>query len=291
MGYIGTELLSRLCNQTHSTIYAVDNNVDSIKNRLGSFLRYPNIKFINADITDIEQVKELPKVDLIVHLAAIVGYIFCGNTPELARQTNIVGTQNIASLNTPIVFLSTGSVYGEIGHICDETVELNPQTLYAETKIQGEQIVRNVEHTILRPATAYGLSYKVRNDLLVHNLSRLAVSTGEIDLYQPSAMRSFYSVQKLAELVEYICFNFSKFNGITFNAGCESGNVTKLQVAQLISEYVNTDIIIREGKDQDSRDYNVNYELLRGLWENYEEDFTSHIEQIVGYYKSWKIYS
>lgn len=290
MGYIGTELLGRLSKQTHSTIYALDNSVENLKFRSGSFLRFPNIKFINGDVTDRAQLKSLPRVDLIIHLASVVGYISCSETPKLALETNINGTQNIAKLNTPTIFLSTGSVYGEIGDICDESVDLNPQTLYAITKMQGEEIIRDIKHTILRPATAYGLSYKVRHDLLIHNLARIAVEKGEIDLYQPQAMRSFYSVQKIAELIEYICFNFNKFEGRTLNVGCESGNLKKIDIAKMIAKHTETNIVTRKGKDLDTRDYNVNYSILSNLWRDYEESIDSHIEQIVGYYKLWKKY-
>jgi nucleoside-diphosphate-sugar epimerase len=287
LGYIGTELLYRLGKQTHSEIIAVDNNIDSIKSRLGFVLQYPNIKFINADITDYDQVQQLPKADIIVHLAAVVGYITCGETPELANLTNIVGTRNIASLNTPTIFLSTGSVYGKIGDTCDENVTLNPQTLYAETKVKGEEIIRQIQHTILRPATAFGLSFKVRHDLLVHNLMQDAIYKKHIKLYQPEARRSFYSVQKIAELIEYISFNYSKFDGVTFNVGCESGNVTKRSICNLISKHVTYELEIIDGEDLDSRDYNVKYEKLQNLWDNYNEDFESHIFKIAEYYKSW----
>jgi nucleoside-diphosphate-sugar epimerase len=287
LGYIGTELLYRLGHQTHSEIIAVDNSIDSIKSRLGFVLRYPNIKFINADITDYTQVQQLPKVDIIVHLAAVVGYITCGETPELADLTNVTGTRNIAALNTPTIFLSTGSVYGKIGDTCDESIELNPQTLYAETKVKGEEIIRQIPHTILRPATAFGLSFKVRHDLLVHNLMQDAIYKKHIKLYQPEARRSFYSVQKIAELIEYISFNFSNFSGVTLNVGCESGNVTKRNICDLISKHVTYNLDIVEGEDLDSRDYNVKYQKLQTLWGNYNEDFESHISKIAEYYKSW----
>ena len=290
LGYIGTELLSRLSKQTHTTVYALDNSIENLSNRAGSFLQYPNIKFINADVTDANQVKNLPKVDLIIHLAAVVGYISCDETPSLANKTNIEGTQNIANLDTPTVFMSTGSVYGEIGETCNETTALNPQTLYATTKMQGEEIIKEVSHTILRPATSFGLSYKVRHDLLIHNLARLAVEKGIIDLYQPTALRSFYSVQKIAELLEYICFNYNTFEGITVNVGCESGNVRKIDVAETIAQYVDTEIITRSGRDLDTRDYNVNYSRLRMLWNNYDENTNLVIKQVVEYYKLWKKY-
>jgi nucleoside-diphosphate-sugar epimerase len=287
LGYIGTELLYRLGHRSDVTVYAIDNNEDAIKTRLGFLMRHPNIHFINADITNISAVRQLPRVDRIVHLAAVVGYMHCDNTPDLARLTNILGTHNIANLVTPTVFLSTGSVYGKIGHECDETVDLNPQTLYAETKVEGEHIIKSVQHTVLRPATAFGLSFKVRHDLLVHTLAQDAIRYGKIKLYQPNAMRSFYSVGKLAELCEYACDHFEKFDGRTFNVGCESGNVKKVEIANMIKQHADFQLELVDGEDLDTRNYNVRYDRLRAVWARYDEDFPAKIESVVGYYKQW----
>lgn len=288
LGYIGTELLYRLANRPEITVYAVDHNIESIQARLGFLLRFPNIHFINADITNVSDLKKLPKVDRIVHLAAIVGYIRCSETPDLARLTNILGTYNIADLQIPTIFLSTGSVYGEIGSECEEEIDLNPQTLYAETKVEGERIIKNTRSVILRPATAYGLSFKVRHDLLVHTLIQNAINHNHIQLYQPNAMRSFYSVQKIAELCEYICDEFDKFENKTLNVGCESGNVKKVEIVSMIQKYHKFTLEIIDGKDLDTRDYNVKYDKLKTLWKDYDEDFSKKIESIVEYYKQWK---
>jgi len=289
LGYIGTELLHRLLNQQHSEIIAVDNDTNSIKQRLGFLKRqHGNVTFINADIRNLDDVLALPKVDIVVHLAAIVGYITCSEDPKLAVDTNVNGTRNIAALNTPTIFLSTGSVYGEIGEVCDESVVPNPQTLYSQTKVEGESIIRSIPSVIFRPATAFGLSFKVRHDLLVHTLIKDAISNGKIELYQPEAMRSFYSVQKIAELIEYTIFNFADFQGKTINVGCQSGNVKKQDITTFIKEAgVEFDLTMIDGKDLDSRDYNVNYDLLKRLWPNHDEEFGSHIKSIVEYYEAW----
>tara|TARA_B110001454_G_C12667721_1_gene412312 strand:- start:230 stop:1126 length:897 start_codon:yes stop_codon:yes gene_type:complete len=288
LGYIGTELLFRLANKKNIEIYAIDNSDKAIKTRLGFLLRYKNIHFINADVTIETQVLKLPKVDLIIHLAAIVGYNFCDETPDLARLTNILGTYNVVQLNTPIVFLSTGSVYGEIGKICNEDVKVNPKTLYAETKIQGEKIVQTIDHIIFRPATAFGLSFKVRHDLLCHNLSQDAVNTGKINLYQPDAKRSFYSVQKLAELCEYAIDNFSLMKNEIYNVGCKNGNVTKEQMVNIIKQEIEFELTIIDGKDKDTRDYNVEYNKLKHVWPNLEENFNEQLKLVIAYYKQWK---
>ena len=286
-GYIGTELLDRLAKKNDLEIIAVDNNTSNIRRSACYILRYPNVIIVNLDISDYNSIKTLPKLDLIVHLAAVVGYNYCSLTPELANLTNVVGTENLALLDTPIIFVSTGSVYGEIGGVCDENVILNPKTLYAKTKLQGEEIVKKASHTILRPATAYGLGFLVRDELLINSFIKAAVSDKKINLYQPNAKRSFYSVSKIAVLLDYTVYNFNKFEGITFNVGCESGNVTKLEICKAISEHVDFELNIIDGQDLDARDYNVSYQKLMKLWPNFDEDLRNNMSRLVDYYKSF----
>jgi nucleoside-diphosphate-sugar epimerase len=287
LGYIGCETLQRFAARPDITVYAVDNDRNAIRDRGAYFLRYPNIKIVNCDITDLSAVQQLPEADIIVHLAAIVGYQTCDQNSDLTYLTNVVGTQNIASLGFPTIFFSTGSVYGNIGSSCDESVPVNPQTVYARTKYQAEEIARTTSSIIFRPATAFGLSFKTRHDLLIHNLSQEAVRLGHIDLYQPGAMRSFYSVQKLAELIEFACCNFTAFQNGTFNVGCHSGNIKKQDIINLIATHVEFTCNIVPGADADTRDYNVSYDKLKAVWPNYNENFSDQLANIVEYYKKW----
>lgn len=287
LGYIGSEALLRFAQTPAVTVYAVDNDVEAICNRGAYFMRYPNIKIINCDVTDLAQVQQLPTVDLIVHLAAKVGYLSSSSNPKLTEEINVKGVANIITLATPVVYFSTGSVYGQIGELCDETVVPNPQTIYAETKYRGEQLVKQVEHVIFRPATAYGLSLKTRHDLIIHNLAQQAVAHGQLEIYQPAARRSFYSVQKLAELIEFTCANYSVLKNNTYNVGCESGNVTKQQLLELLQQHVNFTWTRIGGADADTRDYNVCYAKLKSVWPDYNETFAHMIPSIVEYYKKW----
>jgi nucleoside-diphosphate-sugar epimerase len=287
LGYIGAETLLRFAQDPTVTVYAVDNDTEAICSRGAYFMRYPNIKIINCDVTNLEQVKQLPHADLIVHLAAKVGYLSSNQNPELTHSINVKGVENIATLHTPVIFFSTGSVYGQIGDLCDEKIMPNPQTVYAETKYRGEQIIKQVEHVIFRPATAYGLSLKTRHDLIIHDLIKQAVKNRQLEIYQSEARRSFYSVQKLAELIEFVCNNYDSFKNNTYNVGCESGNITKQQLLTLLREQINFSWTNTSGADADTRDYNVSYNKLKAVWPNYNETFTDKIPSIIEYYKQW----
>lgn len=287
LGYIGAETLLRFSQRPDITVYAVDNNSHAICNLGAYFMRYPNLKIINCDVCDLEQVYKLPAADIIVHLAARVGYTSSEADPDQTKHVNVTGLENIAKLGIPMVFFSTGSVYGKIGKVCNETVTPNPQTIYALTKYQGEQAITHLDHVIFRPATAYGLSLRTRHDLIIHDLVQQAVRKNKLQIYQPSAMRSFYSVQKLAELIEFACDNFDSIKNNIYNVGCESGNITKQQLLDLISAHCEIDYVIVPGADADTRDYSVNYNKLKSVWPNYNESTVDQIPMIVEYYRNW----
>ena len=288
LGFVGCELLHLLSTRPDIQVYGVDNSTEAFTLRSGIFSRYTNIHLYNVDISNLKELSLIPKVDLIIHLASVVGYLTCDNCPEAAELTNIQGTNNVASLDTPVIFMSSGSVYGAIGDICTEDTQINPQTLYAVTKANGEVAIKSkVPYVIFRPATLYGLSHKVRHDLLVHTLSHDAVKNSYIKLYQPDAMRSFYTVHKIVELCVYVIDNFSKFEGNTYNIGCETGNITKRGLVNLIQQNISIKVDIIDSVDLDTRDYNVNYSKLAAVWPDYDENFASNIPSIVTYYKNW----
>ena len=287
LGYIGGECLLRFSQRPDITVYAIDNDCKAIADRGAFFQRYSNIHIVNCDITDIDQLRKVPQVDIVVHLAAKVGYVSSSSDPRATEQINVLGTANIASLYTPTIFFSTGSVYGRIGKVCDETVTPNPQTVYAQTKLLGEHALQNVEHVIFRPATAYGLSLKVRHDLIVHDLIQQIIKNSRVEIYQPTAMRSFYSVQKLAELVEYTCDHFDKFKNKVFNVGCDSGNVTKQQLVDLLKLHLEFEYATVDGADADTRDYNVDYSLLAQSWTHQNECFENNLISVIDYYSQW----
>jgi len=282
LGYIGCELLYRLKN-TNIEVIVIDNSSDAILSRLGFFTRFDNIKFKKYDICD--DLSIFTDVDIIIHLAAIVGYLICDQQPHETNRTNIDGVKNIAKLNKPTIFFSTGSVYGSIGDTCNETISPNPQTLYAETKLEGEKIIKMLSNYIIyRPATAYGLSFKVRHDLLIHTLCNDAVNNQHIKLYKPNVNRSFYSVHKLAELCEFSINNFDLLKNNTYNVGSINGNITKQELVDKIKQYIDVEIDLVKGEDRDKRNYNVDYSKLKNKWDAMDESL--NIKKIINYYKN-----
>lgn len=277
-GYIGNEVIAKLYKKYN--LYVNDFSTEAIKRFYPIW--HKKVNYIHDDVCDLK----CPDVDLVIHLAAEVGYVACDKNSKQAIHTNIRGTENISKFNKPTLFFSTGSVYGNQTEICRETNECDPQTLYSKTKKQGEEILlKNLnELVIYRPATAYGISYNTRNDLLIHNLSELAVVEKSISIFEPHAKRTFYHVKKIAACVEFTLENWSQFKNNTFNIGHESGNVTKKRIVDLIGENVDFEIFYKDNADPDKRDYEVDYSKLNKIWNNGKINLAKNIKSIVDYY-------
>lgn len=284
LGYIGNEIIKRLISKKID-IYAVDRDHVSAERFLPLWIGYNNFNYIHTDICNLK----LFDVDLIIHLASRVGYIECDKYPDDAIQTNVEGTKVIASFNKPTLHFSTASVYGNLTEICTELSPCNPQTLYAKTKLKSEDIIKSIKnYCIVRPATAYGLSYKTRNDLLIHTLARLATHKKRIDLFQPDAMRTFYHVGKIADFASYWVDNPYLYDKQIINLGHQNCTVTKLTIINKIANYCDFDLEVVPGTDPDARDYNVDYSKFNNLYENNYDDLDLHIENIVKYYKAFE---
>ena len=170
-GYVGTALLPKLLEAGHEV--TVFDNLMQGGNQLLSFFRNKNFHFVNGDVTIKKDVAAAVKdKDVIIHLAAIVGFPACKNNPELATNVNVGGTRNIIETTTPeqvILYGSTGSNYGKVTDICTEESPLNPLSLYGETKTEAEHMLMERGNVIAyRFATAFGVSPRLRLDLLIN---------------------------------------------------------------------------------------------------------------------------
>ena len=142
-GYIGTSLVPKLLDLGHEV--TVFDNLMVGGNQLLPFFKYDNFKFVRGDIRKIDELKEVVKdKDVIIHLAALVGFPVCRLNPQLAREINVDGTVNLIDSCTDeqvIFYGSTGSNYGAVTDICTEETPLHPLSLYGETKTKAEQLL------------------------------------------------------------------------------------------------------------------------------------------------------
>lgn len=285
-GFIGSKLLPMLLNENHEVI-GVDNLTFGY-NPLIQYLNNQNFTFINADIREFEKYKNhIKNVDAIIHLAAIVGFPACKKQPQLAEEINLIATKKLIDLkekNTIFLYASTCSNYGHRGtdQECNETTELKPLSLYGTTKTESEAYVREKENALaLRIATAFGVSPRIRLDLLVNNFIIDALENKKIEIFESFHRRSFIHVYDIAKAFVFALNNYDKMKNQAFNVGDKKLNVTKLELAQSIQKFIDFDIIEGKGQDADHRDYIINFEKINKIGFQCELNLNDGIEQTV----------
>ncbi len=284
-GYIGTLLIPMLLERNYKvTLY--DNFMWGIKPIL-HFANHKNLDIVTADIRDEKALKIAMKgQDVIIHLAAIVGYPACASDPGRAISINVEGTRNVVKSMTSneqlLVFASTGSTYGKVDGICTEDTPIAPLTLYGSTKSQGEQMSLEVGGIGLRFATVFGVSPRLRLDLLVNDFAYQAIHQKQIVLYEGHFRRTFLHAKDAALSYLFTIDNYNQMRGCAFNIGDNSMNYTKRDIALILKKYL--DYYLHEadvGEDFDKRDYEVSYEKINQLGYNISIDINEGIEELI----------
>jgi nucleoside-diphosphate-sugar epimerase len=268
-GYVGSTLVPMLLDQGHRVrVY------DSL--RFGGHGLLPCcqnrfFELIQGDVTDPDGVrKALDGVEAVVHLAAIVGYPACKKEPQLAQATNVEGTRTLLQLRRPdqkVLFASTGSIYGSIpDYVCNEDTPRAPITLYGETKAVAEQMVLEAGNSVAyRYATAFGVSNRMRLDLMPNDFTYQAVKNRNLIVYEGGFKRTFVHVRDMARSIIFALERWDEIKDDVYNVGHESMNFTKEDVARQILKHVDYYLHFAEvGTDADRRNYEVSYEKIRG---------------------------
>ena len=285
-GYIGCVLVAELLNAGHKVRV-----IDSLRKGGSGLLPYfsnPDLEFVRGDVRDAEAVEQaLRGVDVVVHLAAIVGQPACSQDPWLARQVNVDGTLNIINKRNPeqlIVFPSSLSNYGTVvGATCTEDMEPKPITLYGITKLEVEKHLLDTGNVVIfRPATAFGLSPQMRLDLLFNEFVYKAIKDRYLLIYQPHFMRAFIHVGDFARGLIFAMDNAGRMVNHVYNLGDESLNLTKGELAQRIKEKVDFELQVSEaGEDPDKRNYTVDFSKLRALGYAVRVSVSDGIDELV----------
>lgn len=268
-GYVGTTVMPQLLREGHEVV-CYDNLLfggDAIL----PFFRYPGFSFVKGDIRDKQTLrKSVGNADVIIHLAAIVGFPACRKEPELAESVNVNGTRTlieVTSNNQLILYGSTGSNYGSVDEICTEETPLNPLSMYAQTKALAEKMLLEERKTIAwRFATAFGVSPRLRLDLLINDFTYKALTQGYLVVYEKHFMRTFIHVHDMGRVFVFGINNHDKMTNQVYNVGNEKMNYSKEQICDLIKKKTGTYIHYADiGEDADKRNYIVSYEKIRDL--------------------------
>jgi len=268
-GYVGTSLIPLLLNEGHKV--TVFDNLLFGADPILPFFRNPGFHFISGDVRDLKALKDATKsADVVVHLAAIVGYPACRKDPELAESVNVTGTKNViaATSNSQLIlFGSTGSNYGSVEEICTEETPLHPLSLYGQTKTLAERMLLEERNTIAwRFATAFGVSPRLRLDLLVNDFTFKSVKEGYLVVYEKHFMRTFIHVHDMGRVFMYGINNPDGMLKEVYNVGSSSMNYSKEDICEMIKQKTNAYVHYADvGEDADKRNYVVSYDKINKL--------------------------
>ena len=292
-GYLGSIIVPELLVDGYA-VTVLDNLMHS-QNSLLECCTDPKFDFIKGDICDESLMSELiPKFDVIIPLAAIVGAPACKINPTLTRLVNYDAHINIIKNVSPsqmVIFPTTNSGYGigEKDTFCTEESPLRPISEYGRTKVEVEKFLLDKGNAVTyRLATVFGMSPRMRMDLLVNDFTYRADKDRFIILFEEHFRRNYIHIRDVAKAFIFAINNFDKMKGEPFNAGLSSANLTKRQLCEKIKEYV-PDFYIHSapiGEDPDKRDYIVSNKKLESL--GWHPDYTLDMG-IVELLKGYKI--
>ncbi|MDB9518270.1 NAD(P)-dependent oxidoreductase [Roseofilum reptotaenium CS-1145] len=269
-GYLGSVICEHLLDAGYK-VSAIDNLAYG-KNSLFHLCANPDFDFVRGDARDEEVMQGLIKeADVIIPLAAVVGAPACKRDPWLAKSTNLEAIQLINRLRSPeqlVVYPTTNSGYGtQSGETyCTEETPLEPISLYGQTKVQAEQEVLDSPNAItLRLATVFGMSPRMRLDLLVNHFTYAAVTDGYIVLFEKDFKRNYIHIRDVADCMIHCINNSEKMVGRPYNAGLDAANLSKEELALKVKEYVPNFYLhfAPIGTDPDKRNYIVSNQRLR----------------------------
>ena len=271
-GYIGSILVPLLLNQNHRVI-VIDNFMYK-QTSLASSLRDERLTLVFGDVRDESLMKEyISKADVIIPLAAIVGAPACDRDPTAAQSINkdsILWLLKQLSVSQRIIMPTTNSAYGsgDENNFCDEDSPLNPLSLYARDKVTVEKaLMDHQKATSFRLATVFGISPRMRLDLLVNNFALRAISDGFVIVFEGHFKRNYVHLLDVVQAFNLAIMDEKNFNGEIFNVGLSEANISKIDLCREIQTIIPTFTYLEAalGKDPDQRNYIVSNKKIEKL--------------------------
>jgi nucleoside-diphosphate-sugar epimerase len=302
-GYVGSSLASTLSKNKNYNVICVDNFSNSNKNvkdsikKLGCKVESCDIKKVNI----IENIVKKNNITHFVHLAAIVGDPACKINPKLANDTNLNASKRLYKMCVKnnikkFIFSSTCSNYGfSKNQLAKETTLLKPLSIYAKTKVGFERFLKKnykknkkTDIIILRFATVYGLSPRMRFDLTVNQFTRDLFFKKKLLVFAANTSRPYCHVKDISLCIMKSINSKIKFN--ILNVGLTKNNFSKKDIVNKISKYLFVkDVLLTDKKDFDRRDYKVSFEKIKiKLNFKAKKSLDFGIKEIINYVKKNK---
>lgn len=291
-GYLGSVITKHFLDLGHR-VTVLDNLIFKQTSPL-NFTYNENYKFVYGDVRNKRLLDNLVKNnDVIVPLAAVVGFPACKADPSLAREVNfdqIVNIINYGSSDQLVLFPNTNSGYGigNPGEECTEESPLNPISVYGETKCSAEKyIIENSTGICFRLATVFGSSPRMRTDLLVNEFVYKALTDKYITVFEKNFKRNFIHIQDVASVFVHALNNYDSMKRNVYNVGLSDANLSKQELLEKIKSYIPDFAITYSDyyEDPDKRDYIVSNAKIESTgWKpNYSLDMG--IEELIKTYQ------
>jgi len=268
-GYLGSTLVPDLLEEGHK-VTVLDNFMFK-QNSLNHCCYHPNFSIVKGDIRQKEIMSQLmKKADVIIPLAALVGAPLCSLDPIGATTTNHDAIElmlKLLSKDQIVLMPTTNSAYGvgEKDNYCNENSPLRPISQYAIEKVEIEKKLMDKPNAIsFRLATVFGMSPRMRIDLLVNDFTYRAVNDKFVVLFESHFKRNYIHVRDVSRVFRHALNNHDSMKGEIYNVGLSEANVSKKELCQTIQKQLPNFIFIDEqiGKDPDQRNYIVSNEKI-----------------------------
>lgn len=268
-GYLGSVMVPFLLDRGHE-ITVIDNFYYN-QNSLLDACHRKELKIIRGDVRDPAIVSPaLQHADAIFPLACLVGAPLCEKMPLEAKSINRDAIRTILKLRSKsqlIIFPTTNSGYGigQKGIHCTEKSPLKPISLYGKLKVQIENdILQDGNAITLRLATVFGISPRMRIDLLVNDFTYRALYDRFLVLFEAHFMRNYLHVRDVAGAFVHCLDNFQAMKDEPYNVGLSSANLSKWQLCEKIKQQLPNFYFVEAavGEDPDKRDYMVSNEKI-----------------------------
>lgn len=291
-GYLGSVLCEHLLNAGYQVV--VIDNLMYQQQGLFHLCANPHFEFVRGDVRDEAMMRNLVKqADVLIPLAAVVGAPACDQDPWLARSVNLEAVRIINRLRSPrqlVIYPTTNSGYGtKSGNsYCTEETPLEPISLYGQTKVEAEgELLASPNSITLRLATVFGMSPRMRLDLLVNHFVYAAVIDAYIVIFEKDFKRNYVHIRDVADCFLYCIRNAEKMVGRPYNVGLDAANLSKEELANKIKEYVAKFYIhfAPVGSDPDKRNYIVSNQRLREAGFEANRSLEEGIQELVRGYR------
>jgi nucleoside-diphosphate-sugar epimerase len=270
LGYLGSIVCEHLLG-AGLRVTALDNLMYGTQG-LYHLCANPGFDFLRGDVRDEEVMRSaLRPADVVIHLAALVGAPACARDPHLAQSVNRDAVRLLNRLRSRrqlVIYPNTNSGYGVTSGetFCTEDSPLRPISLYGQTKVEAERILLDAPNVVaLRLATVFGMSPRMRLDLLVNHFVYAACREGYLVIFEKDFKRNFVHVRDVADCMLHVIAHAEQMAGRAYNLGLDSANLSKEELALLVKKHVPSFYIhfAPIGQDPDKRNYVVSNERLR----------------------------